>query len=168
MRQAVALLLGTQKDNIQDAVSKNRMASGDRNGSRVHPESLKRGDENGSRLHPELLKRGSENPASKLTEAKVIELLQTYGTNHDLARKFGISSVMVGLIRKGKKWKHIPRTEVMTHSPRTRTQLTEDVVREIIVAIGSQQDIASKFGIAQTTVSAIKRGIVWTHIPRPA
>ena len=55
------LFAGTNADNMRDAAAKGRMATGDRNGSRVHPERLPRGDQNGARLHPETRARGDNN-----------------------------------------------------------------------------------------------------------
>lgn len=48
--------------------------------------------------------------------------------------------------------------------------LTEEIVRSIIdeYAIGSTQAaIGKKYGVRQTTVSAIMRGLTWRHVPRP-
>lgn len=67
------LWLGTQADNMEDAKSKGRLATGDRHGSRTKPERLARvarhgsrtkpekqatGDRHGSRTKPERLARG--------------------------------------------------------------------------------------------------------------
>ncbi len=38
------LYLGTQKQNCQDAIKRNRAATGDRNGTHLHPESVVRGE----------------------------------------------------------------------------------------------------------------------------
>ncbi len=43
------LLLGTDADNMIDASQKGRTAIGDRNGSRLHPESRERGDNHWTR-----------------------------------------------------------------------------------------------------------------------
>lgn len=42
------LYLGTREDNAADAVLRGKMATGDRNGARKHPERLARGDNNGA------------------------------------------------------------------------------------------------------------------------
>lgn len=47
------LFLGTQYDNMKDAKEKGRTASGERNGSKIHPERTPRGDAHYSRIHPE-------------------------------------------------------------------------------------------------------------------
>ncbi len=45
------LWLGTNADNSADMVAKGRQATGDRNGSRLHPERLVRGDTHPKRRH---------------------------------------------------------------------------------------------------------------------
>ena len=48
-------------------------------------------------------------------------------------------------------------------------RLTEDVVREIIAQLRaglSQPKIASQFGVSIPTISMIKNGHTWKHIPR--
>lgn len=43
-------------------------------------------------------------------------------------------------------------------------KLTDDDIRAIKTATGSQREIAAAFGICQQNVSQIKRGIRWKHI----
>jgi len=57
-------------------------------------------------------KRGAENAAAKLTEADVIEIklaLQNHysGMERDLGEKYGVTSVAIGHIKKGKNWAHV-------------------------------------------------------------
>lgn len=102
--------LGAQKDNIRDMESKGRgnhprgdkngsrlhpesrprgdnhharlrpenLARGDRHGSRTKPECVPRGDANGSRRHPERVPRGVSNGNAKLTDAIVIGIRARY------------------------------------------------------------------------------------------
>lgn len=44
---------------------------------------------------------------SKLTEADVIAIKQSTGSQREVAQQFGISSTTVWAIRHGKKWRHI-------------------------------------------------------------
>lgn len=53
------LFEGTKADNAADMWAKGRGPSGDRNGSRLHPERVARGDRSGPRLHPESRPRGN-------------------------------------------------------------------------------------------------------------
>lgn len=69
-RNPAHLFPGTQKQNMQDAKRKGRMASGDRFWARLNPEKLKRGDQHSARLHPET-RQGARNGRAKLTEDDV-------------------------------------------------------------------------------------------------
>lgn len=89
------IFLGTQGDNIRDAASKGRTASGSRNGSVVHPESRK---------------RGSAQPAAKLCEAQVSEIRRRLSLGEprsSLARAFSVSWTLINHISAGKIWRHV-------------------------------------------------------------
>jgi hypothetical protein len=45
-----------------------------------------------------------------------------------------------------------------------RARLTESEVKEILVAPGTQSEVAERFGICQSHVSALRRGARWTHL----
>ncbi len=88
------LFLGTQKDNIQDAVSKNRMASGYHHGSHTKPETRR---------------RGSKSGMSKLTEANIVEIRKLAGTmsQQKIADQFGVVQVTISAILRGATWIHV-------------------------------------------------------------
>ena len=78
------LFLGTQRDNVHDCMKKGRFTIGSRNG------------------------------VSKLTEAQVSEMRSLYGKyghggmiQRELAKKYGVSRVLVSDITRGKTWKHV-------------------------------------------------------------
>jgi hypothetical protein len=122
------LFLGTQKDNMQDAVKKGRMvgAKGYLNGSRTHPERVARGERHGSHIHPEKVARGDKSgrrlhPESylgekkcnaKLTEIQVKEIKIRYCkrivTYEKLAKEYHVGLATVSDIIKRLTWKHIP------------------------------------------------------------
>ncbi len=52
---------------------------------------------------------GEKNPHAKLRECDVIEILSTPGRHVDMAAKFSVSPELIGQIRNGKAWVHIPR-----------------------------------------------------------
>ena len=120
------LFLGTHKDNIQDAVQKGRMASGDSNGSRLYPEKYPRGDDHYSRIHPEKMARGENHWThthpkkilrgescwcAKLTETQVIEIRSRYAKGgvsyNDLGREYGVKGSQIGRIITRVRWKHV-------------------------------------------------------------
>lgn len=93
------LWTGLQKDNVRDMEKKGRkvVAFGDRNGSRVHPEK---------RLRGEAVRN------SKLTATKVLEILDLVGQFPDriIGEKFDVAEATIAGIRKGRSWKHVPRS----------------------------------------------------------
>ncbi len=91
------LFVGTHHQNMLDCQAKGRYAR-----------TL--GDANGSRKHPERLKRGRENPAAKLDEERVrqIRARLTAGVyQRDVAREFGVSQAVVNHINLRKTWRHV-------------------------------------------------------------
>ncbi len=90
------IFIGTQKDNVHDAIRKGRMAYGDRSPHR---------------LHPELFPRGEEKTFAKLTEhgVRTIRILCSSGISRELmAQKYGVSYNTICQVVNRKAWKHIP------------------------------------------------------------
>ena len=135
------LFLGTQRDNLQDAARKGRTASGDRNGSRLHPETVRRGNEHHSRLHPERMARGDKH-GSRLHPER-------------LARDH----------RHGSKTH--PETILRGESVAS-SKLTEVEIQDIRSRYGSgmisQRALAKEFGVTQANISNIIRGKSWRHV----
>jgi hypothetical protein len=79
------MFLGTQQDNMDDKVSKNRQRNG--------------------------VCLGEENKRSKLKESDVIQIRNEYalgGTSHrKLGRKFGVDGALIGRIVNRQQWKHV-------------------------------------------------------------
>jgi hypothetical protein len=93
------LFAGTNLENMADMAAKGRAASGDRHGSKLHPETVR---------------RGSANNRAKMTEDTVRAMRETYDANQNtrgiyesLARQYGLSKSGVAAIVKRKVWKHI-------------------------------------------------------------
>lgn len=85
----------TRANNNLHAVSLNLFPTGDRNGMRIHPESVQ---------------RGSQNWNAKLNEDKVAEikqLLKTSITISELSRRYNVSRKIIQLIRSNQIWKHV-------------------------------------------------------------
>lgn len=113
------LFLGTLKDNVRDMVSKGRslaqahperLARGDRHGSRTHPECLARGDRSGSRLHPESCARGERNGRAKITEHEIrsiFRLSRKGWSQVKIAEKLGVHYSNISLILARKRWAHV-------------------------------------------------------------
>lgn len=119
------LLVGTPKDNSQDAVERNRMSSGndhysrtsperlargDRHGTRTKPDRLPRGDRHYARTEPERLPRGERHGHAKLTGDQVRKIRRRYaeGARYtDLAREYGVSDGTLSSILRRKTWRHV-------------------------------------------------------------
>lgn len=50
---------------------------------------------------------------------------------------------------------------------RRRSKLSAELARQIEMADGSQREIARRFGVSQTTVGSIKRGMTWRDMSNP-
>lgn len=132
------LFLGTQADNIQDALSKGRMATGDRHGSRLHPERVARGERHSSRTHPERLLRGDRHPARTHPEW--------------LARG----------VRHGSRTKpeRIPRGE--NHNQAKLTWVEVRAIRSrYATGCGTQRQLAAEYGVSRSLIFLIVSRKIW-------
>jgi len=86
------LTIGTQADNIADAVRRGRVATGDRNGARKRPERVLRGE---------------AQPMAKLNRRRV-RLIRTLSSRGEpqarLAKHFGVSQATIWKVVSGKTW----------------------------------------------------------------
>jgi hypothetical protein len=88
------LVLGMPADNIRDAIRRQRLAIGLRNGKYTHPESRP---------------RGSTHGMAKLTEEDIrrIRLLAASHSHADIARMFAVWRPTISSILRGKNWRHL-------------------------------------------------------------
>jgi hypothetical protein len=101
------LFLGTRPENQADMKSKGRAATGQRNGSRIHPERMARGEQWAAVNHPA---RGSAHNGAKLSEMDVRAIRAAYQSGSKqawLASQYGVSRSNVGLIVTRRGWTHI-------------------------------------------------------------
>jgi hypothetical protein len=120
------LFLGTPGENNADRHAKGRSASGarlsankipatgDRNGSRLYPERLRRGDEHYFRTNPEKIPRGSDHPRSLLDETQVLAIRRRAGAGERkclLAVEFGVKDCTIYDICSRRSWSHLPMEE---------------------------------------------------------
>jgi hypothetical protein len=104
------LFLGTHADNIRDAARKGRLATGARNGARMHPERMPRGDLHYSRMRPGSRPRGEAHASAKLTEQQVRQIRQRRQDGETLAalgRTFGVTYDAIGRIVRRQTWAHV-------------------------------------------------------------
>jgi hypothetical protein len=123
------LIVGTQQDNMNDMVERNRQSQGNTHYARTQPERLARGDTHGSKTHPEALVRGDEwkkqhhehinnqkgskNCNSKLTDDDVreIRIICVFAFTHkELAKMYGVSRPVMSKVIRGDSYKNISST----------------------------------------------------------
>lgn len=105
------LFLGTAQDNMTDRDAKGRTATGDRNGSRLHPEKVFKGEDHPWRKGNEYHHQGEKNGRAKLNEDDVRLIREMWNTGQytksGLGRNFGVSDVLVHKIIHGQLWTHV-------------------------------------------------------------
>jgi hypothetical protein len=135
------LFLGTNADNMRDCKSKGRIASGDRHGARLHPESLPRGDDHHSRRNPGTLRSGDEHWSHRMPE-RVLRGDRCGSHLHPESR---------------------PRGESVAGA-----KLTAALVSELRVRSGKGErmaDLAREAGVSFWAASRAIRGVTWRHVP---
>lgn len=87
------LYIGTHLDNTRDAVVRHRMATGNRQGSHTHPETVHHGESHGM---------------VKLTNEQVLMIRNSRNVKQrDIAKQFGVHFSTICDILRGKTWKHL-------------------------------------------------------------
>jgi len=91
------LFIGTQADNMADAMAKDRICKGDRHHWRLHPEDIP---------------RGSKTSNAVLTAAQVREIRRIYSTKprptqRDLADQYRVGKSTIYAIINRKSWGHL-------------------------------------------------------------
>lgn len=112
-------------------------------------------------------------PRRKLSEAQVAEIKALYGelTQQELADRYGVSIYAISCIIRGKTWKHVlggstSSEEARLRRKRARKLTAEDVrmIRALYAQGMTQRELAERFGVGQTTISAVVRGASWAHL----
>lgn len=99
------LFLGTVQDNATDMILKGRSATGDRNGSRTHPERYD------PEVHKRVRLRGERHKLAKLNEDAVRQIRARYATGEvslrALARDYGVDRATLKSAVAGRTWTHV-------------------------------------------------------------
>ena len=103
------LFLGTQAENVADRVKKGRSATGERSGSKTHPERIARGERQGTHTKPETRRRGMTHGNHKLTDSDILEIRNSSPMEkNSLAKKYSVHPTTIWGIRTYRSWKHLP------------------------------------------------------------
>lgn len=86
------LFAGTHAENMADAVKKQRLATGDRHGSKTCPDSIP---------------KGSQHHNAKLTDEAVRDIRTGVLTAIGYAAKYGVRREAIRRARDGQTWKHV-------------------------------------------------------------
>ncbi|MEV5012849.1 helix-turn-helix domain-containing protein [Streptomyces sp. NPDC055692] len=104
------------------------------------------------------------NGRRKLTEAQVGKIRRRYQAGGvrqvDLGREYGVSQAVISAIVRMKRWVPDGQQPALAKPRRLLSEETKAAIRERWQQGGiSQQALASEFGLGQTTVSRIVRGV---------
>lgn len=104
------LFAGTQKDNVQDMIQKGRkvVRMGFAPWNKGTKGSMPSGDQHFlRRVGSECMPRGERHHNSKLNDDAIKEIRASSETLASLAKRFGVSTMTVSSVRRGKIWKHV-------------------------------------------------------------
>lgn len=150
------LFIGTHQDNSDDMVRKGRQASGDRNGSRLHPERLARGVRSGAYTHPERIARGDRN-GSRTRPDRLARGDRNGARLHPETRARGD--------RSGARLhpERLARGEDVNTAKLTESQVIE--IRARCHGGENRSHLAAIYGVTVGTIYHIARRFTWKHVP---
>lgn len=155
---------GTQRNNIEDAQAKGRIAAGDAHGLRQHPEMIARGERHGG---------------ARLSETDVIGIREAAarGELHaDIADRHSVSAGTISEIANGHKWSHVagPRSTRPTGARGERNGSAKLTDADVVAirnelsgrdgrsgsdrGLGVRAAIAKRYGVTKGTIDHIMQG----------
>lgn len=111
---------------------------------------------------------GEGHSQVRLTRQQVLAIRMDERIHRLIADEYGISLPTVANIKARRIWKNLESAAVsMGYAKGERngfSKLTAEQVREIRADTRTQQQIADQYGVARTTIGAIKRGKNWPGV----
>lgn len=104
---AVNLRWATAMENTQDKFIHGTVATGDKTGSRLHPERRPWGKRNGKHTKPERTPRGETHPRSVFRETDIRKIRDDPRPRRQIAKAYGVSKGAIDGIKSGRTWGHI-------------------------------------------------------------
>jgi uncharacterized protein YerC len=129
---------GSQQDNMNDKVSRRRQS------------------------------KGEHRPCSRLTERQIVKIRIDVREYKLIAADYKISVGRVSEIKTGKAWGHISSESVIRGRAVGERHPLSKINDEIAIMIRrdtrTSLAIAKQYGVSESAVSRIKRGITWKHL----
>jgi hypothetical protein len=163
------LYKGDQKKNIEYAVEQGRMASGDQNGSRQHPELLPHGKDHWTAKMPE--NTFKKHAPEKINAMRKLQRIRPDLSIKAIARYFGVPHMTANQILNFQTHKYLPYDDTVTipepvdpdyFAQRVLDPIDVAEIKDLLASGVSQQEIATRKGVSQTLVSKIHRKKSWT------
>lgn len=102
--------------------------------------------------------KGETNMAAKLTERQAIAIMQDHRKQKLIADEYGVCKGMVDSIQNGRSWKHVFDARYREARLAVRPCVFLNI-SEIEKDTRTQMQIATEYGVSQSTISKIKRGV---------
>lgn len=132
------LFLGSNRDNVDDMIAKNRQAKGENSGR------------------------------AKLTEDAVVAILGADETSKVLADRFGVAQTTIHNVRLRRTWAHVKAEATPlrpAHGEKARTaKLTDEQVLAIRADTRTHKAIGHEYGVCRRHIGHIKSGRHWKHL----
>lgn len=109
------MFLGTQLDNMHDALGKGRVSRGAEHGAATAA-AAKRGEQHYSFHSPHLVPRGADKGTAKLEQPDVEEIIRLCAQRvpqKTIGAVYGISQQHVSRLWRGEEWAHLDRAKLL-------------------------------------------------------
>ena len=115
--------------------------------------------------------KGESCHKSTLTEEQVIEIRKRYAAGGvsqlDLSLGYGVKQSVVGLIVKGRTWKHVggPRTSRGNGvKKKFKSDEVRDIRRRVASGVITKQDAADEYGVTIGAINKMVSRRTWAHL----
>lgn len=118
-------------------------------------------------------RKGEANANSRLSNKEVMRIYKSKMKTKDLVIKFGVSISVIQQIKNGYIWESVTGHKFVkgvipdkNGEKHPNSKLTNSKVKRIYLSNGVQSKIAKKYSVAQSLISLIRTGAIWSHITK--
>ena len=104
-------------------------------------------------------------PNRHLTEEQVVSIRSDRRLQREIAEDYGVDPSIIGQIKRGDTYKSFPGELECRGSKATR-KLTCDQAREILASDETGRVLAERYGVSESTIFAIRKGIRYKEVQR--